>query len=106
MPSRPTRDEPFDTAAPFDCLPRLPPNQDVETRAILTACIDARVALAELNMAVRSIPSQAFPTSTLPILEACASAEIDYFITTTDRLCQYAGDVSEPTDHATKVAFR
>jgi len=78
----------------------------VETRATLKACIDARVALAELNMAARSIPNQAILVNTLAGLEACASAELDHFRTTIDQWFQHAGDDREPTDPGTRLALR
>ena len=87
-------------------FPGFHPARDVETRASLKACIEARVALAELNMAARSIPNQAILMNTLPALEACASSKIDHFSTTIDQLFQYAGDDGEPTDPGTRAAFR
>jgi hypothetical protein len=44
---------PFDPEKPYNDLPRLPPAADVETRAILKACIDARAAVAELKQALK-----------------------------------------------------
>src|SRR2546428_12410648 len=82
--------QPFDPAVPYAGLPVLPPREDVENHAILKACIEARVALAELNMAGRLVPNQAILINTLPILEARASSEIENIVTTTDRLFQYA----------------
>src|SRR5438876_11192118 len=75
--------QPFDPAVPYDGLPLLPPREDVENHAILKACIDARVALAELNMAGRLVPNQAILINTIPILEARASSEIENIVTTT-----------------------
>jgi len=57
-------------------------------------------------MAARSIPNPAILTSTLPLLEARASSDIDGFMTTTDRLFQYAGTDSEPIDPGTRAAGR
>ena len=39
----------FDPSRPYNDLPPLPPRVDIETRAVLKACIEARVALAELK---------------------------------------------------------
>jgi Fic family protein len=96
----------FDPERPYDDLPRLPPAADVETRAILKACIDARAAVAELKQAGHLLPNQAILINTLPILEARASSEIENIVTTTDRLFQYAQDETQPTDAATKEALR
>ncbi len=37
----------FDPASPYNDLPPLPPAQELETKAILKLCTEARVALAE-----------------------------------------------------------
>ena len=39
----------FDPARRYNDLPSLPPSQDVETKAVLKACVEARAALAELK---------------------------------------------------------
>ena len=41
----------FNPAQAYNELPLLPPKADLETRAILKACIEARVALSELKIA-------------------------------------------------------
>jgi Fic family protein len=90
---------------PFDSLPALPPPKDLETRAILKRCIQARAALAELKGAGELIPNQAILIKTLPLLEAQASSEIENVITTTDRLFQYR-EADENADASTKEALR
>jgi len=37
---------------PYNNLPSLPPEQDVETKVVLKLCIEARSALAELKQAL------------------------------------------------------
>lgn len=44
---------------PYNDLPALPPREDVETKAVLKACISARAALAELRVSGQLIPNQA-----------------------------------------------
>jgi Fic family protein len=90
---------------PFNTLPPLPPAVEIETKAILKACIQARAALAELKQAAELIPNQAVLINTLPLLEAQASSEIENIITTTDRLFQFR-EVDENADVATKEALR
>src|SRR5438045_7261843 len=85
---------------PFNALPPLPPKADLETKAVLKACISARAALGELKQAAELIPNQAVLINTLPLLEAQASSEIENVITTTDRLFQYRE--LEGADAATK----
>ncbi len=43
---------------PHNRLPSLPPAHDLESRAVLKACIEARAALAELKQAAELIPNQ------------------------------------------------
>ncbi|MDI8612164.1 Fic family protein, partial [Salmonella enterica subsp. enterica serovar Anatum] len=44
---------------PFNQLPLLPPElSQIETRAVLKACIEARSALAELKTAGQLLPDQ------------------------------------------------
>ena len=49
----------FDPRKPYNDLPALPPQAEVESRAILKACIEARAAVAELKQAGELIPNQA-----------------------------------------------
>lgn len=91
--------------APYNQLPPLPPLQEVETKAVLRACITARAALAELKQAAELIPNQTMLINTIPLLEAKDSSEIENIVTTTDQLFQHAqGDGA--ADHATKEALR
>ena len=43
---------------PHNSLPPLPPAQNLESRAVLKACINARTARAELKQAAGLIPNQ------------------------------------------------
>jgi SNF2 family DNA or RNA helicase len=70
----------FDPAKPYNDLPLLPPKADIETRAILKACIEARAALAELKQAGELIPNQAVLINSIPLLEAQASSEIENIV--------------------------
>ncbi len=90
---------------PYNSLPSLPPAQDLETKAVLRACITARAALGELKQAAELIPNQAILINTLPLLEAQASSEIENIVTTTDRLFRHLGH-QEQSDPATKEALR
>jgi Fic family protein len=90
---------------PYNELPSLPPQADLESKVILKQCITARAQLAELKQAGKLIPNQAVLISTLPMLEAQASSEIENIITTTDRLFQFRA-LDEHADPATKEALR
>ncbi len=95
----------FDPSKPYNDLPPLPPKADIETHAILKACIEARAALAELKQAGGLIPNQAVLINTIPLLEAQSSSEIENVITTTDRLFRYSQE-ELAADPATKEALR
>jgi len=90
---------------PYLSLPTLPPQADIETKAILKQCITARAALAELKQAAELIPNQAVLINTLPLLEAGASSEIENIVTTTDKLFQHLRN-EDQADPATKEALR
>jgi len=90
---------------PYRDLPLLPPAAEVETRAVLKRCITARAALAELKQAAELIPNQSMLISTLPLLEARASSEIENIVTTTDELFRYVGNEAH-ANSATKEALR
>ncbi|HCL5310544.1 TPA: Fic family protein [Salmonella enterica] len=91
---------------PFNQLPLLPPElSQIETRAVLKACIEARSALAELKTAGQLLPEQGLLVNILPMLEAKDSSRIENIVTTSDQLFQYA-DRAELADPATKEALR
>lgn len=96
----------FDPARPYNDLPALPPAGDIETKAVLRACIEARAALAELKVSGRLIPNQSVLINSIPLLEAQASSEIENIVTTTDRLFRFAGGSDSAADFATKEALR
>ena len=96
----------FDPQKPYNDLPVLPPLAEVESRAILKACIEARAAVAELKQAGELIPNQAVLINSIPLLEARASSEIENIVTTADRLFQFADDRESLADPATKEALR
>jgi Fic family protein len=91
---------------PYNTLPLLPPAADIETKAILKQCIEARAALAELNKAGELLPDQRVLINTIPLLEAQASSEIENIVTTSDRLFQCMQMPDERADPATKEALR
>jgi Fic family protein len=96
----------FRADQPYNRLPHLPPNAELETKAVLKKCISARSALAELKLAARLIPNSSMLINTLPLLEAQASSEIENIVTTTDSLFEYSGLGEEHADPATKEALR
>lgn len=91
--------------SPYNDLPKLPPNAELDSKPILRRCIPARSALAELKKAVELIPNPAILINTLPLLEARASSEIENIVTTADKLFQHL-EVEEQADPATREALR
>jgi Fic family protein len=96
----------FDPAKPHNALPALPPKADIESRAILKACIEARAAVAALRQACTSIPNPGVLINTIPLMEAQASSEIENIVTTTDALFRYSQNDDPAADAGTKEALR
>ena len=95
----------FRADRPYNTLPSLPPQAEIESKAILKACIKARAAMAELKIAGQLIPNQSVLINSIPLLEAQASSEIENIVTTTDRLFRFANEGAQ-ADPATKEALR
>jgi Fic family protein len=88
---------------PWNELPKLPPEAELESKAVLKRCVAARAALAELKQAAGLIPNPAMLINTLPVLEARASSEIENIVTTADKLFQHLqadGSADPPTKEA------
>ena len=96
----------FNPEHSYNDLPALPPRQELETRAVLKLCTEARVALAQLKELGQSMPNQAVLINTLPLLEAQASSEIENIVTTTDQLFRFSDENSNQVDASTKEALR
>lgn len=96
----------FDPTKPYNALPSLPPQADIESKVILKQCITARSALAELKQAGELIPNQAILINTIPLLEAKDSSEIENVVTTADKLFRFAQVDDKKADAATKEALR
>lgn len=96
----------FDRTRPHNDLPLLPPATEIETRAVLKACVRARTALAELRIAGHLIPDQGVLINSIPLLEAKASSEIENIVTTNDALFREASLPEDGGDPAAKEAVR
>jgi Fic family protein len=91
---------------PYNDLPPLPPQVEVETRAVLKRCVTARTALAELRLAGHLIPDERVLIHAIPNLEARASSEIENIVTTNDALFRHASLGDGEATPATKEAAR
>jgi cell filamentation protein, protein adenylyltransferase len=89
---------------PYDDLPLLPPDTDVESKPVLKATTAARVAVAALDQAARLLPNPKVLLNAAPLLEAQASSEIENVVTTADAL--FHAQAEEPDDQATREALR
>ncbi len=90
---------------PFNDLPPLPPEAELETTRVLKQCIRSRTALAELNQAADFLPDKELLINVMPLLEARASSEIENIVTTTDRLFRSTILEKQVIDSATKEAL-
>ncbi|OPZ82722.1 MAG: Adenosine monophosphate-protein transferase SoFic [bacterium ADurb.Bin429] len=91
---------------PYNALPLLPPEADVETKAILRKTIAAGRALAELKGLGETIPDQAILINSLLLQEAKASSEIENILTTNDALFRAFTAGTVTVDPATKEVLR
>jgi Fic family protein len=76
----------FKADTPYNELPPLPPNGDLETKLIMRKVIRASRALSELNGALRNLPNPTLFLDTIHLHEAKSSSEIENVITTNDDL--------------------
>lgn len=95
----------WDPSQPFQNLPPLPPEQEVETAEVLKKLIEARSALAAMDQAARRLPNPEVLLSTLTVIEAQASSEIANVVTTTDELFRHI-DTQEGASPDVKEALR
>ena len=81
---------PFQPTIPHNDLPLLPPQVDLETKAVLKACVLAHRALAQLVSDCKRLPNSAIFYHRLFLAEAKDSSEIENIITTNDELYRAA----------------
>lgn len=89
----------FNPKKPYNDLPPLPPQAELETRDVLKKWGLARTALGGLRLAGATIPDQSVLVSAILLLEAKASSEIENIVTTNDALFRAAslGDDQDPS---------
>jgi len=96
----------FDPLKPYNELPPLPPNTDVETKAVLKKAISAGRALAELKGLGQTLPNQAMLLNTVVLQEAKDSSEIENIVTTNDAIYEALTASTTAVDSATKEVIR
>ncbi len=96
----------FDPDRPFNDLPALPPQSDLETKSVLKVCVRARATLAALKEAAALIPNQDVLINSIPLREAKDSSAIENIVTTNDKLFRFANADAHRADVATKETLR
>jgi Fic family protein len=76
----------FHPDVPYNDLPLLPPEAELESKAILKKAIVASRALSELKGAITQLPNPTLLIDTINLQEAQASSAIENIITTQDEL--------------------
>jgi Fic family protein len=92
----------FNREIPYNNLPPLPPNAEIETKKVLLKTITASRALAQLNGALTNLPNPHLFLDAIHILEAKASSEIENIITTNDDLYKSLVAERKQENQATK----
>ncbi|MEN8135919.1 MAG: Helicase associated domain protein [Thermodesulfobacteriota bacterium] len=91
---------------PYDSLPLLPPDVELESKAVLKKAIAANRQLAELKGLANTIPNQNILINSITLQEARSSSEIENVVTTNDKLFEAFSLDSENVDSATKEVLR
>ena len=96
----------FQPDKPYNDLPKLPPQVNLETPAVLKKAIRANRELAELKGKAGIIPNQGILINSLILKEAKASSEIENVVTTNDRLYEAFTAGDKDFDPQTKEVLR
>ena len=76
----------YNSAIPYNDLPLLPPQAEIENTVILKKTITASRALSELKGAITNLPNPTLFIDTINLQEAQASSAIENIVTTQDEL--------------------
>ncbi|NQY67208.1 MAG: Fic family protein [Flavobacteriales bacterium] len=76
----------YNSQKPYNDLPLLPPQSEIETTEILKKTISASRALSELKGAITNLPNPTLFIDSIQLQEAQASSAIENIITTNDEL--------------------
>jgi len=96
----------YDLNTPYDELPLLPPEVEINTKDVLIQCINASRELGELKGAGTMLPDQSILINAIPLQEAKLSSEIENIVTTQDELFFGDLDINAITDPNVKEVFR
>jgi len=96
----------FSPDKPYNYLPPLPPETEIETPAVLKAAIAANRALAELKGKSESLPNPSILINSIVLQEAKSSSEIENVVTTNDKLFTALSAEDSRVDLQTKEVLR
>ena len=91
---------------PYNHLPPLPPEIEIETPSVLKAAISANRALAELKGKSESLPNPSILVNSIVLQEAKSSSEIENVVTTNDKLFTALSAEDSDVDLQTKEVLR
>ena len=95
----------YNPLEPFNELPLLPPDEEIENKAILKKTIAASRALSELKGAITNLPNPTLFLDTIQLQEAQASSAIENIITTHDELFRASAADKRIENTAVKEVF-
>ena len=95
-----------DKNKPFNQLPSLPPEKEIESKSILKKATFSHRYLAELKGIANTIPNQTILINSLILQEARSSSEIENVVTTNDKLYKAFSSSARSIDPQTKEVLR
>lgn len=95
----------YNPLEPFNELPLLPPDEEIENKSILKKTIAASRALSELKGAITNLPNPTLFLDTIQLQEAQASSAIENIITTHDELFRASAADKRIENTAVKEVF-
>jgi Fic family protein len=96
----------FSPDKPYNHLPPLPPDAEIETPAVLKSAIAANRSLAELKGKSESLPNPSILINSIVLQEAKSSSEIENVVTTNDKLFTALSAEDSRVDLQTKEVLR
>ncbi len=96
----------YNPKIPYNNLPLLPPNSEIETKEVLKAVVLASRALSELKGKGNEIPNQTMLINAITLQEAKDSSEIENIMTTHDSLYKAFSSEKNNIDPYTKEVLR
>lgn len=96
----------FDPEKPYNDLPLLPPQTELETKTVLKQAIVSSRILAELKGRANELPNQNILINAITMQEAKDSSEIEHILTTQDELYQAFSAKKNNIDAQTKEVLR